>query len=51
LRPLLPMLDGAGNFDLHNFPDPTFAGMAPDVTQQDLDVALETLTSFFRSLY
>ncbi|MBI3799012.1 MAG: hypothetical protein HY268_18865 [Deltaproteobacteria bacterium] len=51
LRPLLPELDGAGNFDLHHFPDPTFAGMAPDVTQDDIDNALETLTAFFWSLF
>jgi hypothetical protein len=51
LRPVLPGLDGAGNFDLHHFPDPTFAGMAPDVTQQDIDIGLEVLTAYFWSLY
>lgn len=50
-RPLLPVLDDAGNFDVQQFPDPTFAGMAPDVTQHDLDNAVETLTSFFWSLF
>lgn len=33
LRPLLPGFDSEGNFDTGLFPDPTFGGMAPDMTQ------------------
>jgi len=37
LRPLLPEFTSAGRFDLCSFPDPTLQGMAPDLTQQDIN--------------
>jgi hypothetical protein len=41
LRPFLPELDEDGDFDPDRFPDPTFAGSAPDLTADDIDVFLE----------
>jgi hypothetical protein len=37
VRQFLPAFDEKGNFDAGRFPDPTFAGGAPDLTQQDID--------------
>lgn len=37
IQPLLPPFDERGQFDTCNFPDPTFQGIAPDLTQEDLD--------------
>jgi WD40-like Beta Propeller Repeat len=34
LRPLLPAFNTRGQFDLAHFLDPTFGGMAPDLTQE-----------------
>jgi hypothetical protein len=38
LRPFLPAFDESGSFSIGQFPDPTFAGMAPDLTQEDLNI-------------
>jgi len=37
LRPFLPPFDVAGSFESQHFPDPTFAGTAPDFTQNKID--------------
>lgn len=36
LRPFLPAFDAQGGFNVAQFPDPTFGGSAPDLTQQDI---------------
>jgi hypothetical protein len=41
LRPLLPPFDANGDFDTSGYPDATFGGMAPDMTQSKLDHFLE----------
>jgi len=41
LRPLLPPFDAEGEFDTSQLPDPTFGGMAPDMTQSKVDHFLE----------
>jgi hypothetical protein len=43
LRPFLPAFTDRGTFDEQRFPDPTFGGIAPDLTQQDLTKALQVL--------
>lgn len=40
LRPLLPGFNGSGQFDFADFADPTFGGMAPDLTQMEISRAL-----------
>jgi len=37
LRTFLPPFDERGNFDAGQFPDPTFGGTAPDLTQMKID--------------
>ncbi|MGH7859214.1 MAG: hypothetical protein ACREQY_17945 [Candidatus Binatia bacterium] len=37
LRPLLPPFTERGQFDVCRFPDPTFDGIAPDLTQENID--------------
>ena len=37
LRPFLPLSGNGGYFNFKQFPDPTFGGVAPDLTQQDID--------------
>jgi len=46
LRPLLPTFDRDGNFDLQHFPDSTFGGTAPDLTQGDIDRAIPKIRRF-----
>jgi hypothetical protein len=41
LRPLLPPFNAKGEFDTSRYPDPTFAGILPDMTQSKLDHFLE----------
>lgn len=43
LRPFLPAFTERGTFDDQRFPDPTFGGIAPDLTQQDINKALQVL--------
>jgi hypothetical protein len=50
LRPFLPAFDRDGNFDLQRFPDSTFGGIAPDLTQRDIDRAIPQIRRFLRSL-
>lgn len=40
LRPLLPGFKASGQFDFAHFTDPTFGGMAPDLTQVEISRAL-----------
>jgi hypothetical protein len=40
LREFLPAFDSSGHFDFAHFPDPTFGGTAPDLTQLDISRAL-----------
>jgi cysteine-rich repeat protein len=40
LRLLLPGFDTDGDFDTNRFPDPTFGGIIPDMTQDKLDAFL-----------
>jgi hypothetical protein len=40
LRPFFPAFDSRGDFDLTRFPDPTFGGTAPDLTQLEITRAL-----------
>jgi hypothetical protein len=47
LRPFLPAFDNNGDFDLEKFPDPTFGGTAPDLTQQELKDIVDRLTNIF----
>lgn len=37
LRVFLPPFNDRGNLDNHHFPDPTFGGTAPDLTQNKID--------------
>lgn len=37
LRTFLPPFNEHGNFDTHHFPDPTFGGSVPDLTQTKID--------------
>jgi len=40
LRPFLPAFDDQGNFNFGGFPDPTFGGTTPDLTQEDINLFL-----------
>jgi hypothetical protein len=46
LRPLLPSFSSTGGFDRTQFPDPTFGGMAPDLTQHQIDAALPAIHDY-----
>ena len=37
LRRLVPGFDDDGDLDIHEFPDPTFAGITPDLTRDDIE--------------
>jgi hypothetical protein len=50
LRLLLPAFDAQGDFDGGRFPDPTFGGVAPDVTQADINRVIAELRRSFRRL-
>lgn len=48
LRPFLPAFNALGEFDLTQFPHPTFGGVAPDLTQEAINRAIPEISRFFR---
>jgi len=50
LRAFLPPTNQVGDLNVSAFPDPTFGGSVPDVTQEDIDAAIPHIRDFFHQL-